>query len=426
MKNIKILAYIAVIVCIASHMQAIDNYHFYRASYFFGEPRLEKKGLSTLEIALAGGSTSQGINGAGKTVPLFHIHGPANMRILGNGIPINPDNPADMALINLAKEANCDCFAFLSFPGTFSILETDFNFFQNFKRGFFTQLYIPIRRIKSQPDAFIDLSPEMSSYCPNKSTPAWITFLDNFNDILSQYNLIFAGTNGIGFGDVSLLCGWTHNYQNTEILDYVDITIKGGVLFPTGKAKNENRIFSIPFGYDKHVGFPMLFDCSLGAYEWLTFGFHAQALPFLARCKEARIKTDFNQSGLIKLAKTPVLFEQGPIWSLGTYAKADHLGPGLSFLLGYTFASKERDTLWDAQCPPSSLFNPEIVNSDEILQGWHMSTMHLLVEYDFSKEGMCVGPRLGFLLNAIVGGKHIFKTNMIGGYFGIDVDWAWD
>lgn len=423
MKNNLILACIALTAFIVAHVHAIDNYHFYRASYFFGEPRLEKRDLTTVEIDLAGGSATKGIDFADNSVPIFDIYGPHNMRVLGNGVPNkNPSNPADLALINLAMEPNAACFAKLSFPGTFSLIEADFNFIQNFKKGFFGQLYVPVRRIKSQPCAFVDLSP-ITCCCPNKFTPAWQDFLNRFDEILAQYNLCFAGTNAIGFGDVSLLLGWTNNYQETEVLDYIDVTVKGGLLFPTGKPKNENLIFSIPFGYDKHFGFPILLDFSFGVYEWLTFGFHGQALVFLNRCKEARIKTDFNQNGLIKLAKTRVNSEEGAIWALGAYTKADHLGPGLSFLLGYTYATQEKTIYCDAECPPSPIFNPEIVNSDEMLQGWNMSTIHFLFEYDFTKEGMRVGPRLGFLLNAVVGGRRIFKTNMIGAYLGIDIAW---
>lgn len=39
---------------------AFDNFHFYRASYFVGEPRFTKPGLASLDIIAGGGSTCQG------------------------------------------------------------------------------------------------------------------------------------------------------------------------------------------------------------------------------------------------------------------------------------------------------------------------------------------------------------------------------
>ena len=55
---------------------AWDNLHFYRASFFFGEPRFERKGLSTLNARVGAGSTSTAFDGCGKKVCLLDIYGP--------------------------------------------------------------------------------------------------------------------------------------------------------------------------------------------------------------------------------------------------------------------------------------------------------------------------------------------------------------
>ena len=48
-----------------------------------------------------------------------------------------------------------------------------------------------------------------------------------------------------------------------------------------------------------------------------------------------------------------------------------------------------------------------------------MQTVNLLIEYDFLRD-CSVTPRLGFFYNQPVGGKHIFKTAMVGGTAGVD------
>lgn len=405
----------------------MDNYHFYRAGYFFGEPRLEKDWLGTFELDVAGGSTNKSINNCGQTVPLFDLYGPANMRVLGNGVPNKSvTNVADLALINLSRLPANDGFAQFSFPGHFSIVEADINIEQNFTRGFFTQIYIPIRKLDINPCHYVDLSPTSSSTVPNQSSPVWQNFLNQFDNILEQYNLSLAPVHQTCIGDVTVLAGWTRNYQNTKILDFVDATVKIGVLINSAPAKNEDLVFDIAPGYDKHFGFPISLGLSLGSFEWLTVGVHADVITFLRRNKDIRMKTDFAQNGILKLAKGLAKVSKGPIWDLGMYAKADHLASAFSLLIGYAFATQEADRVCPFVCQPeATIFNAIIVNSDETLKGWQQHNLNFLAEYDFTKINWPVGPRIGLIINAQVGGRKIFKTNMFGGYAGIDVAWNW-
>ncbi|MDR3550972.1 MAG: hypothetical protein P4L31_06170, partial [Candidatus Babeliales bacterium] len=185
--------------------------------------------------------------------------------------------------------------------------------------------------------------------------------------------------------------------------------------------KNEDLVFDIATGFNKHIGFPLSVDVSVGAFEWFTAGVHSGVIPFLKRNKCIRMKTDCNQSGLIKLAKGEAVVHLGPLWDVGGYLKADHLAGRLSFLFGYTFINQCADWVSPVECQ----FDAIIVNSDAGLQGWRMHTINFLAEYDFTNEGSMCGPRLGFLINAQVGGRKIFKTNMFGGDFGLDIAWGW-
>lgn len=407
-------------------LDAQDLYHYYRASPFFGEPRLERPLLSTLECTVFGGSTTNGKNPRTSTVPLFDIYGIYNMRVLGNGVPgKSPTNLADLALINLANTPANGCYAQLSFPGKFRTIEGVINYTQNFVNGVFGQIYIPIRNFKITPDQFIDLSPANNGGPTNASTPEWQQFLAQFNAILTQYNLSIAPVTVTGVGAVSIELGWTNNYTQTEVLDFIDTTIKSGILLSTGTEKNEDLVFDISTGYDKHLGIPITFDMSMGLYEWFTAGVHAGLIGFLDRKKEIRMKTDSTQSGMIKLAKGSANVSFGPIWDIGLFVKADHMRDLISIIIGYTFARKECDTLCPLNCdaltPP--IFDSNIVNTDQMYYGWQMNTMNFVMEFDFTKEDCGLGPRLGLIANVNMGGKRIFKTNTFGGYVGLDLAW---
>lgn len=425
MKLVKIYLLItALLTPIASCAQ--DLYHYYRASPFFGEPRLEKNWLSTLELTAFVGSTSQGKNAKTSTVPLFDLYGIYNMRVLGSGVPNkSPTNLADLALINVNNTPANGCYAQLSFPGSFKVIEGIINYTQNFTHGIFGQVYIPIRNFNIRPGQFIDLSPAVTDGPTNASTPEWQQFLEQFNAILTRYNLSIAPVKTTGIGAISLELGWTHNYHQTEILDFIDTTIKTGVLLGTGTERNENCVFDISTGYDKHLGIPLTLDMSMGLYEWFTTGIHAGIIGFFDRKKDIRMKTDVAQSGMIKLAKGTANVSMGPIWDLGAFVKADHMRDILSILFGYTFARKECDTLCPLNCDGQPVFDCQIVNTDQMYYGWQMNTFHFLLELDLTKENHRIGPRLGFIANANAGGKRVFSNNTYGGYLGLDLAWCY-
>ncbi|MCK5633174.1 hypothetical protein KAH94_05460, partial [bacterium] len=262
-----------------------------------------------------------------------------------------------------------------------------------------------------------DLSPDSPSV-PNKNNSTWQSFLLQFNSILKQYDLDICSYKKTHMGDASFLIGWAKNYEETEVLDFVDTTIQTGVLAPTGEQQNPNKVFSLPHGYNGHVGIPLIFDMAFGFYEWLTCAVHADTLILLQSTKELRMKTAYEQSGFIKLAKGNAKICPGLIANVGGYVQADHFAGGLSLTVGYSFAYQSDTTIEPCD---TSLFNKNIVNSDEQYKSWKRNTLHLKAEYDFTKKDTRFGPRLAIFYNWHLTGKRTFKTNTGGASFGLDI-----
>ncbi|MFI5333446.1 MAG: hypothetical protein ACHQVS_05095, partial [Candidatus Babeliales bacterium] len=302
----------------------------------------------------------------------------------------------------------------------FSILEANFVFTQNLKRGFFVQATFPLREITLTHIESRDLSPT-GSVSPNINTPQWQTFLNLFSPILQRYDLNICSIHKKGLGDTSVTLGWAYNYQETEILDYVDMTIAAGVLVATGKRKDEDKVFDIALSYDGFNGIPIMGDLSIGAYDWLTIGAHMGVMVFKGDTRCVRMKTDINQSGFIKLAKGSACISPGLIWEASGYVKADHICRGFSALIGYCFARKNADTVSPRA---GQIFNYATVNSDEMFKEWQMHTLNFMIDYDFTREDSKFGPRIGLFYNVEVGGKRVFNTSTGGGSVGIDIDLA--
>ncbi len=424
--------YLLLALCLGTYqLMGYGHAHYYRATDFFSEPRLDRDYLSTFDFFVQGGSTSKARNKDHTMVPLFDIYGTNDMHELGAGVPgKNLSNPLDLILQQLellpsrcATSADAckkiSKFANFSINANFSTLEAILSISQNIKRGFFINLYFPIRQIKVDDIRFCDISPTDDT-CPNINTPIWQAFKTNFDDILARYCLKQDCYNKTNIGDISLLLGWTYSFQKTEVLDFVDTTFKLGMLIPSGKEKCEDQIFSIPFGYNGHIGAIISGDLAFGAFDWLTLGMHFDALVFASKTKCIRLKTGQFQSGVIKLAKGETKIERGSLWEAGGYIKFDHFIHGLSFLLGYSFVNKNRDEV--TPCDVDT-FNVSVANSDSSLFNWKMHTLNFIIEYDFAREDKIVGPRIAAFYNFVAGGKRIFTTGIGGGNLGIEVAW---
>ncbi len=396
----------------------MDNSHFYKARLFPGEPRFEEPWLSTFDLVLTGGHTTTSRDGCGKKVPLFDLFGPQKLQFLGVNVPnFDTQNSLNQLVINLANLPHSPCFAELELGANFDMIEADFYYIQNFTHGFFFRAHIPVRRFQISCVKFCDLSP--TSGITNNQTPEWQAFLQNFNDILALHGLCAHSFTKTYPGDLSLLLGWTMNYEETHHLDYIDTTIQTGGLFPTGNVRSIHNILDIPSGYNGHFAIPVIFDFSMGLFEWLTLGAHLDALFFFDATHKARLKTDSCTNGLIKLGVGCVKEKSGTLWDTSAYIKADHFFGGLSLQFGYAFDRKERDFL----TPCSSLFNCNIVNSDSMLDSWRMHTLQCIVDYDFATDHCPSLPHFSLVFNHVLGGRHIFDTPLNGIFIGLD--WSW-
>lgn len=417
-----------IFMMISTSIHALDNPHFWRATNFltqFYEPRVQKAGLLSFDATVGYGKTHTGRNGCDEKTELLNIYGPQNMAALGINVPGKDlSNPADISLLQVELLPNSDNFGKLIYKGTFNLTEANFSLTQNLTCGFFVQAHIPVRRMQLNDICFCDESPIDCNLGPNQETPQWQTFLSFLPTILAQYGiqpLPECNANKAGVGDFSLYTGWTHNYEETQELDYVDTTFRIGILIPTGRKQNVDLIFDIANGYNGHFAVPVSFDFAVGMYEWLTAGFHFGSMIFVSKDRLIRMKTDNAQTGIIKLAKGAARVTPGIIWEVNGYLKADHVIGGLSLLAGYSLALQKPTTITPCQ---TTTFNPNIVCCDAEYLGWKMSTFQFYAEYDFSRLDSRFGPRVGFFYNAVIGGQRIFNTNMGGGQVGFDLLWC--
>jgi hypothetical protein len=406
---------------VAIPLHAIDNPHFYRATFFWGEPRLERPWLTTFEVEVATGRTNKSFNNNGDKTPLLNIFGPEAFWALGKNVPnLDPTNPLDQILINLAQLPASGTFGDVVFGGHFRFFEMPMQVYQNIINGFFFQAHIPVRRLLISNIRMTDISPQMGPL--TMSTPEWVAFLQFFDQILARYHLAIKPIDSSGVGDLSLLGGWARTYQQTCLLDYIDVSAKIGVLLPTGASASLHNPFSLPLGYNGHIGVPLKFDCSCGYLEWLTFGTHLGALFLIEKKEKIRMKTSPEQNGFILLTEGEAVVDPGTYWDAAVYTKADHFFRGLSLLFGYTYTHKDADCLRPKN---KMVFNPAVVNHDARLRPWSMHELHFMFEYDCNFTVHDKKPIISLFYNMIVGGKNIFATTAKTARLSINLAWCY-
>ena len=413
MKNsVKVLVTLVLFNFSFNSLPTFFNYDYTKCQVPPTEPRLAKPWLSTVETEFFVGTTDKSFDRKGNKQELFGVHGHHNMRLLGDNIPTLA-NPILLALAALPARKT---FGMLEFRGQFETMEINTFFTQNFSKGFFCEMFMPIVTQKINNIKYTDLSPEDGIY-PDKSAVQWTAFLNNFDDILEEYKIDIKDTEYKGLGDVGLFFGWSYSKDIRDFFDFVDATIKLGYVIPVEEKSDPEKAFSICSGTDGHHGLYASLDAAFGTDEWFTIGVHTGALLLLEKTKEIRIKTNQNQSGFIKLPKVKTKIQPGIIWELGTFFKADHIVPNLSLITGYSLTKKDSDLL----IPQENISSSAIASSDKKYQGWTKHTLSFGIELDFAKEYRRFNPFISFSYNLMLEGSQVFKTNLAGGSIGVDI-----
>ena len=381
---------------------------FFRTSSFWDEPRFEKPYLGTLELQMLGGSNHKGRNGCPRTTNILSIYGTENVKSLS---AVDPEHP----LILPHNPKN------ISFQGIADVFEFDLNLYQNFCHGFFMHFHLPAILLQIHPSGYLE-----DPCCSQKTTkhykPAWQHSLLPLNTFLDHFCLRACTKRDAGLSDSTLFLGWTYSYENTCYLDFIDFTAKTGVLIPSGKKADPHLLFDVPLGYNGHWGVPLSADVSVGIFDWVTMGLHADAVFFINRRSCVRMKAPGQkETGFIRLLQNKATVDQGAVWRVGTYVRSDHFFNGLSFLLGFSYEQQNRS--WLRPCSLS--IDESFVNNDERLKKWNRSIAHLSAEYDFGHSESCLGARIAFFYDIQMTGKRVFNINTLGGYLGFDMSWCY-
>lgn len=400
-------------------------YHYYPSPYrptiFGGEPRLVQPRMTSGLFYLRGGHAKHGNSACSHDCSALNLYGYQHMRAIAQGVPqaILDRNPDCYFNEVWEKQPLYSYFGQMDIQGSLSLIEFLPTLIQNLSHGFFLSLTIPVEQIAIKGVNFVDLSTPKSAGT-HISFARWQHAINQLNENMARYGTCIASTSNKGLGDIQLLAGWGFNYEDIEILDYIDFTITAGVNFPTGKHADPAKTFNLPLGYNGHWAIPLIAYGSVGALDWLTLGMRGGVLWFFDRTYCVPMKTAMSQNGWIKLARGNARVNKGSVWHVEEYIKLDHIVENLSFVLGFGHDHARSTCLFPCD---TQTFSTAIVNSDELLKSWTMNRFHCVLEFDMATYQHPHRPRLAFTVDKAFSGKRIFKTSVFGTYIGVDLEW---
>ena len=196
-------------------------------------------------------------------------------------------------------------------------------------------------------------------------------------------NLDISDWKDSGFGDFIVTIDWTTSLkQDDENLKNITLFVKLGASIPTGKQKDEDLAFSMPFGNDGAWAFPAGLGLELDFSYNIKSGISIDLLHTLNKSRARRLKTLRNQTEILLLNKGGAVKSYGLTWGCNSFIQWYHFLRGLSAKATYQITTHHSDSL----ASKSSVFSNDIISTAKNLKSWYAHNIIFQLGYDFNKE----------------------------------------
>ena len=280
---------------------------------------------------------------------------------------------------------------------------------------FFLGMALPFRCVKTSDVTWTDLTDATADGARN---PILISHLTSK---LSSYvkavgNLDINDYTKRCIGDAEVYFGWSNSFARGEgAVRKVDVHASIGVSVPTGRQRNYDYAFSVPFGNDGSWGIPVRFGSDVNLGEDLKIGSSLDLMWLSSKTKVRRLKTDASQSDYLVLTTGKVKTKPGMTLKLNSHATY-RLSESCKFSLAHNYVRHEKDVL---SCAPDG-YDVAVINSLQSLKSWSSQDVtvkaHFEGHYGSTEEDDRDGNEVSFNLfyTLPLSGTRIVKNNIVG------------
>ena len=279
--------------------------------------------------------------------------------------------------------------------------------------GFMVSAHLPVLSMKLK-----DVTWRPAAENTNETFDSQVT-----NDLISDIETIGSinlhGWDRTGAGDLALMVWWNRYFpQARPFLQNVEIGLRLGLTFPTGKDTDEDVLLGLPFGYNAGAGIIAGGNLEFWFCDYYRFGVDAELLQLFGETRDRRIKTDLAQTDLVFLSKVCAFTEPGFTQHFTLYGQAAQFCRGLSARIAYQYTKQQEDKLFLG----TDHFDCVIANTAESLQDWTTHSIVFNVDYDFFDGCECAAykPYISVFIKHGFNGSRAILTSTAGAIFSID------
>jgi len=278
--------------------------------------------------------------------------------------------------------------------------------------------YLPFYKVRLSDVAFTDLT-QLNTGADYRVRNILI---NNLSTTITQLGdgLHIGGWKRSGAGDLNILVEWLYNFaQERPLLKNVELDGRVGFTLPTGLKANPDLLFAFPFGYDGAVGIVYGGGLNVLLGERFKAGFDVQLLHLFGNTRPRRIKTHFDQTDLLLLAKTDAYIDYGLTQRFNLFMQAYHVVGGLSFLAGYQFLKRGENHLALNSCE----FSTSLANTAVSLEEWIVHSVELNLHYDFAVhacDDSWAAPQASLFARIPFNGKRAVAFTTVGVMLAVD------
>lgn len=442
------VAVVSILMTMVYSVKATDLPVSYRTPFFQGDLRRNVTDWATeLSVRYGGGSNKHDRNKA-----LFGLVGSVDLMNLGSGV----DSIATKTKTNqywgtngsfsTAPARAADSYdGYMNFAGEIRVRELSLGLKQNLYSGFFIELLAPLRQVQ------LNNIRHLICGAPVVNNVSLEDFMQNDfptilqeNGFVGQYDRNFHQTK---FTELLVAVGW-QGYDDTSfnIIDAAAGSLQLGFIAPLGDKNNEDRLFSIPLGYNGAYGCFVRAKAEVAFWNVLMFGAQAGANILFPYHRDIRMRTNGDQSGWVALEKGRAKVDCGTIWDLVGYFKVQNVLPGFAVVVGYSYTEQEntdlnveddaflKDTVQAAlnhtgpyarNTYAMMIDKNDIVNTDKRYHGWDQHVLHTSISYDAALvTSWWLAPKVALEYSCYLTGRRTFMTNMLAGNCGLRSSWT--
>ncbi|KKP36043.1 MAG: hypothetical protein UR26_C0001G0087 [candidate division TM6 bacterium GW2011_GWF2_32_72] len=247
----------------------------------------------------------------------------------------------------------------------------------HFPKDFTLDFFLPIMSMKMSNLEFCDKTKDVTF--DDVETKRLLT--DNLAKNLKDLgDLDLSPWERTGFGDFVVMLEWLRDFpQDKSLLKNVRLNVRGGLSFPTGKKRDEDKIMALAFGNDGAFGIIPGGGLDLTLSKWIKAGADLEFLILFGDVRDRRIKTDVAQTDLFLLQKAKAHIDYGLTHRFNLFLEAHKVLKGLSLRATYQYWKHEDDKF----ILKGNQFIESTANSAVSLEDWTLHNAIFTMSYDF-------------------------------------------